>query len=219
MDKMEVCGYARKRTIGFKQWSWQFQQSRLLHLFDFGNNFFQVDTLLGATLFSLPSYTYQDVGDVIFELMVLDRASVCHWLEASLKNLPGVEGNSPEGVPPLTPAVTRKQLVKFHKSVTTAEQSKQVSEAIREFSRLWRWTRSLIFLSVTATMKVLEWPQTFQQIFKSTGIFKNIILSNCVSLQVWLFSSFRAFRSFLKFHNQRLCKSAVVGWVSSQAAD
>jgi hypothetical protein len=56
--------------------------------------YFQVDCLLCASLFSLPSYTYQDIGDVLFELMLLDRVSVCHWLEASLKNLPGVEGST-----------------------------------------------------------------------------------------------------------------------------
>ncbi len=38
-----------------------------------------------------------------------------------------------------TPTVTRKQLVKFHKSVTSAEQPLPICEAIREFSRLWRW--------------------------------------------------------------------------------
>ena len=50
-----------------------------------------VDSLIRATVFNLPSYTFHDVGDVIFELMLLDRPTVCVWLEASLKSLPGIE--------------------------------------------------------------------------------------------------------------------------------
>ena len=178
------------------------------------NAFFQVDCLLGAALFSLPSYTYQDVGDVLFELMLLDRVSVCHWLEASLKNLPGVEGNIPAaGVTTPTPAVTRKQLVKFHKSATSAEQSKHVSEAIREFSRLWRWnwTRPL-FSFLTTTSTVLQ-PQT--------GFFidwhfwnMNFILSLKFRRQGWpckaTFSLFWARKSFLDFQKLKLCTCVYV---------
>ena len=99
---------------------------------------FQIECLVSASLFNLPSYTYHDVGDVIFELMFFDRITVCHWLEACLRSLPGVEGNDAVVVTVATPNVTRKQLVHFHKSVTSAEQSRQVSDAIREFSRFWR---------------------------------------------------------------------------------
>ena len=95
------------------------------------------DCLLRASVFSLPSYTFHDIGDVLFELMLLDRPTVCVWLEASLKGLPGVDGAAP-GVTAAAPNVTRQQLVKFHKAVTTAEQPKHVSDAIRDFSRLWR---------------------------------------------------------------------------------
>lgn len=96
-----------------------------------------IDCLIRAIVFNLPSYTFQDIGDVIFELMLLDRVSVCHWLESSLKSLPGVEGN-PTTIPTVGPCVTRQQLVKFHKSVTSAEQPRPVTDAIRDFSRLWR---------------------------------------------------------------------------------
>ena len=46
-----------------------------------------VDSLIRAVVFSLPSYTYHDVGDVLFELMLLERSKVCLWLESSLMAL------------------------------------------------------------------------------------------------------------------------------------
>jgi hypothetical protein len=89
-------------------------------------------------VFSLPSYTYHDVGDVIFEQMLLDRPSVCVWLESTLKSLPGVDGAAHGLTAVPAPVVTRQQLVKFHKAVTTSELPKNVSDSIRDFSRLWR---------------------------------------------------------------------------------
>ena len=100
-----------------------------------------VDALVRATVFSLPPYTNRDVADVIFELMALDRASVCTWLEGTLKAINGpVAGGSAAADPaaPIGIQVTRKQLVKFHKDVTTAEEPVHVSAALREFARLWR---------------------------------------------------------------------------------
>ena len=35
-----------------------------------------VDSLVRSSIFALPAYTYHDVGDVIFEIMLLDRAQV-----------------------------------------------------------------------------------------------------------------------------------------------
>ena len=58
-----------------------------------------VDSLIRATVFNLPSYTFHDVGDVVFELMLLDRPTVCVWLEASLKSLPGIEQTFVDRVP------------------------------------------------------------------------------------------------------------------------
>ena len=95
-----------------------------------------VDALVRATVFSLPPYTNRDVADVIFELMALDRASVCTWLEATLKAVNA--GGSGDATTPISIQVTRKQLVKFHKDVTTAEEPVHVSYALREFARLWR---------------------------------------------------------------------------------
>jgi transportin-3 len=90
-----------------------------------------VDGLVKAAVFYLPSYTFHDIGDVLMELMLLDRTPVCHWLEASLKGLPQ-ESQGP------AQKVTHAQLVKFHKAVTSAEEPSHVTDAIREFSRLWR---------------------------------------------------------------------------------
>ena len=103
-----------------------------------------VDSLIRAVVFSLPSYTYHDVGDVLFELMSLERTSVCHWLEATLKALnetqPGHHevGQNGDHVNSISPKVTREQLVRFHKEVTSSEQPSSVISALREFSRLWR---------------------------------------------------------------------------------
>ncbi len=93
---------------------------------DYGSRL--VDSLVNAAIFHLPSYTFHDIGDVLMELMLLERTTVCMWLEATLKNLPGQQQHS----------ITHSQLVKFHKQVTTSEDSSQVSGAVREFSRLWR---------------------------------------------------------------------------------
>jgi len=109
-----------------------------------------VDALVRAVVFNLPSYTYRDVGDVLFELMLLERTSVCRWLEETLKNInerpapPMALNNGAAGdngappPPPMIPQVTKKQLVRFHKDVTSAEDTLTVANAIRDFSKLWR---------------------------------------------------------------------------------
>ena len=68
------------------------------------------------------------MGDIFLEMMLLNRASICVWLESALTQLP----QEPQ------PKVTRQQLVKFHKTLTSAEENHQVTDAIREFCRLWR---------------------------------------------------------------------------------
>ena len=80
---------------------------------------------------NLPSYTFMDIGDILFELMLYDRTVVCTWLESSLKGLPTANASG-------IPTVTKKQLVGFHKDVTSAEEPKAVTDAVRRFSRLWR---------------------------------------------------------------------------------
>merc|ERR1712059_12355 len=90
-----------------------------------------VDSLVRAAVLSLPSYTYHDIGDVIHECLQHDRASVCSWLAECLKTL------QTGSVAP-TASVTTKQLVEFHRAVTSAESAPDISHAIREFVRLWR---------------------------------------------------------------------------------
>ena len=101
-----------------------------------------VDSLIRAVVFSLPSYTYHDVGDVLFELMLLERSKVCLWLEASLMALhdsqPGHQVQQNGDHANLAAKVTREQLVKFHKEVTSSEQPSNVIGALKSFSRLWR---------------------------------------------------------------------------------
>jgi len=91
-----------------------------------------VDSLVRAAVTTLPSYTYHDIGDVIHECLQHDRVSVCSWLESSLKTLQNSNTSHP------TAGVTTKQLVEFHRAVTSAESAPDVSQAIREFVRLWR---------------------------------------------------------------------------------
>merc|ERR1719350_1470626 len=90
-----------------------------------------VDSLVKAAVLTLPSYTYHDIGDVIHECLQHDRASVCSWLEECLKTLESSESSA-------LAAITRQQLVEFHRAVTSAESAPDVSQAIREFVRLWR---------------------------------------------------------------------------------
>ena len=87
------------------------------------------DRLINAAIFYLPSYTYHDMGDIFLEMMLLNRASVCAWLQNALTQLPQDKTQ---------PRVTRTQLVKFHTTLTSAEENNQVTDAIREFCRLWR---------------------------------------------------------------------------------
>ena len=60
---------------------------------------------------------------------------VCGWLETSLKSL---QQNNNLGQGSGSVSVTTEQLADFHKAVTSAESSPDISQAIREFVRLWR---------------------------------------------------------------------------------
>lgn len=90
-----------------------------------------VHAMINACVFCLPSYMIPDVAEVLFELMLIDRATFCLWLETTLKALP--TENSGGAI-----TATRKQLTDFHKSVTTAEDLKPLMHAVRDFSRLYR---------------------------------------------------------------------------------
>ncbi|XP_064600886.1 LOW QUALITY PROTEIN: transportin-3-like [Liolophura sinensis] len=83
--------------------------------------------LLHACIFSLPSFMMADIADVMYELMLIDRPIFCKWLESSLKSLPTESSGG-------SVTATHKQLTDFHKSVTSAETTKQVSHALRDFS-------------------------------------------------------------------------------------
>ncbi|XP_019637982.1 PREDICTED: transportin-3-like isoform X3 [Branchiostoma belcheri] len=88
-------------------------------------------SLMSATVFYLPSYMLPDVADVVFELMRYNRASFCVWLEHALKALPTETTGGAVNA-------THKQLTDFHKQITSAEEVKTVSSALRDFSRLYR---------------------------------------------------------------------------------
>ena len=104
-------------------------RSAIVHHFSLEYGSRLTENLIKAAIFYLPTYTYQDIGDILLELMLLDRTSVCHWLESAIRSLPQDENQ---------PRATQAQLVKFHRAVTSAEENHQVTEAVREFCRLWR---------------------------------------------------------------------------------
>ncbi|XP_043242941.1 transportin-3-like isoform X1 [Amphibalanus amphitrite] len=90
-----------------------------------------VGNLIQATLFCVASFMIPDIGEVFMEALLTDRPSVCRWLEATLKSLPT---ESAGGIV----TATHKQLVEFHKAVTSAETTQDAVRALREFSRLYR---------------------------------------------------------------------------------
>jgi len=90
-----------------------------------------VSGVLKAVLFCLPTYMQGDLAEILFELTRVDRQSVCVWLEAELKLLPTQSAGG-------AVTATGKQLVDFHRAVTSAEELKQVGRACREFARLFR---------------------------------------------------------------------------------
>jgi transportin-3 len=90
-----------------------------------------VTNLLNACLYCLPSYMLLDSADLLYELMLFDRASVCQWLEVTLKQLPTQSSGG-------AVTATHQQLLDFHKEVTSASTEKAVKSALHEFIRLYR---------------------------------------------------------------------------------
>ncbi|XP_064103483.1 transportin-3-like isoform X1 [Macrobrachium nipponense] len=87
-----------------------------------------VGNLVTAAVFILPQYMHHDVAETFYQIMQFDRPKFCHWLEAKLKVLPTKNSGGVE-------AVTQVQLVEFHKAVTQAERTKEISRALVDFSR------------------------------------------------------------------------------------
>ncbi|WAR09032.1 TNPO3-like protein [Mya arenaria] len=73
-----------------------------------------VHSLIHSIVFCLPTYMCAEISEVIYEIMQVDRATFCVWLEHVLKALPN------EGTPGAI-KVTHKQLTDFHKAITIAE--------------------------------------------------------------------------------------------------
>jgi len=91
-----------------------------------------VSSLVVGMVTTLPSYTHHDLGDVFYAVLKADRESFTSWLHLALKNLA-------TNTPPITHSqVTGEQLEAFHKEVVQADNANNVSQAIREFVRLWR---------------------------------------------------------------------------------
>ncbi|CAB3372965.1 Hypothetical predicted protein [Cloeon dipterum] len=90
-----------------------------------------VQSLLHSSVFYLHSYMLGGVAEVIYEMMLLNRAELCVWLEVALKSLPLTNAGGHVNA-------TQQQLVEFHKTVTRAEHIKDVSHALKDFAHLFR---------------------------------------------------------------------------------
>ncbi|XP_018314649.1 transportin-3 [Mycetomoellerius zeteki] len=87
--------------------------------------------LLHASVFELSSYMLSDVADVIIELTRNDADLMSKWLEEAIKTMPSQNAG---GAPTATP----EQLLEFHSIVTRSETPKTVTNALRNFARLYR---------------------------------------------------------------------------------
>jgi len=90
-----------------------------------------VKEIINACIFGLPNYMIPDSGEILYELMQIDRASLCRWLETALKDLPRESTGG-------AITATFEQLTDFHKTATCAEELKTVTKALRDLSRLYR---------------------------------------------------------------------------------
>ncbi|XP_014259711.1 transportin-3 [Cimex lectularius] len=90
-----------------------------------------ITNLLHASIFYLHTYMLDDVIDVIVELMKLDRAAVCTWLEQAIKVMP--TQNSGGNL-----SATPEQLQEFLKALLRAETNKEMTTVLRDFARLYR---------------------------------------------------------------------------------
>lgn len=66
------------------------------------------------------------------QIMQFDRPKFCVWLEAKLKVLPTKNAGGVE-------AVSNTELAEFHKAVTQAERTKEITRALVDFSRFFSW--------------------------------------------------------------------------------
>ncbi|XP_018403619.1 PREDICTED: transportin-3 [Cyphomyrmex costatus] len=87
--------------------------------------------LLHASVFELSSYMLSDVADVIIELTRSDADLMSKWLEEAIKTMPSQNAGG-------APTATHDQLLEFHSIVTRSETPKTVTNALRNFARLYR---------------------------------------------------------------------------------
>ncbi|CAL4121002.1 unnamed protein product, partial [Meganyctiphanes norvegica] len=87
-----------------------------------------VGNLVTAAVFILPPYMHHDVAETYYQIMIFDRPKFCQWLETKLKTLNTKNSGGIE-------AVSQSQLAEFHKSVTKAERTKEITRALVEFAR------------------------------------------------------------------------------------
>ncbi|KAL0267137.1 UNVERIFIED_CONTAM: hypothetical protein PYX00_009490 [Menopon gallinae] len=90
-----------------------------------------ISNLIEASVFSLHSYMLSGVADVLMEVLENDRNAVNQWLEAALKSLPTHNSGG-------AATATQAQLQKFHESIMRAQSSKEITHALKEFTRLYR---------------------------------------------------------------------------------
>ncbi|CAB4064075.1 TRPO3 [Lepeophtheirus salmonis] len=90
-----------------------------------------IDKLINASIFHLCSSAFDDVSEVIYELLLSDRTAVSLWVQACLNSLPTTNSNGLQ-------TVTKEKLVHFHDRLTNAHNIMSVLSSIKDFYRLWK---------------------------------------------------------------------------------
>eukprot|EP00096_Caligus_rogercresseyi_P004041 TRINITY_DN18170_c0_g1_i1.p1 TRINITY_DN18170_c0_g1~~TRINITY_DN18170_c0_g1_i1.p1 ORF type:complete len:931 (-),score=288.65 TRINITY_DN18170_c0_g1_i1:197-2989(-) len=90
-----------------------------------------IDKLINAAIFHLRSSAFEDISEVIYELLVTDRASVSVWLQACLHSLPTTNSNGLQ-------TITKEKLVHFHDKLTSSTNDRDILLSIKDFYRLWK---------------------------------------------------------------------------------
>lgn len=90
-----------------------------------------IKTLITASVFSLSTCSLPHVGGVLLEFMTVDKQSVAGWLELTLENLPRQSASGCVAVRP-------DQLQNFKQQIIGCDGACELSQALRDFSRLYR---------------------------------------------------------------------------------
>ncbi|XP_014226536.1 transportin-3 [Trichogramma pretiosum] len=90
-----------------------------------------VITLIHSAVFTLSSYMFPDISEVLFEITLHNKNLMASWLEQAITQMPKENAGG-------TITATQEQLLKFHRAVLNADSPKNVVVELREYARLYR---------------------------------------------------------------------------------